>query len=103
MLFVTFNFIIAFFFQPNFTNIRFWRVVLTAIDAFGRIFTLTGMMGMAIRSTVFAYRSGVFRTVVFVMSEPLAVKTAQRIRYIHVNRNDTIKYFRYIYSVKSQE
>ena len=86
MLFVTFNFIIAFSFSQTSQIFDFGD------GPFGRILQ-TGMMGMAIRSIVFAYRSGVFRTVVFVMSEPLAVKTAQRIRYIHVNRNDTIKYF----------
>ena len=89
MLFVIFNFIVAFLSAKLH---KYLSLVLTAIDTFRRIFTLTGMMGMAIRSIVFTYRSGVFRTVVFVMSEPLAVKTAQRIRHIHINRNETIKY-----------
>ena len=57
------------------------------------VFTLTSVMSVFVCSTVLTYRSGVFGTVIFMMSEPLAVKTAQRVRYVYINWNDTIENF----------
>ena len=88
-----FEFHDCFFFQPSFTGIRFRRMTFAAVYTFRRVFTLTSVMSVAIRSTVLTYRSGVFSTVIFMMSEPLAVKTAQKVRYVYINRNDTIENF----------
>ena len=93
------------FFQPSFTGVRFRRMTFAAVNTFCRVFTLTSVMSVSIRSTVLTYRSGVFSTVIFMMSEPLAVKTAQMVRYVYINWNDTIENvlrFWNIYSVKSQ-
>ena len=92
MLFVT-EFHDCLFFQPSFTRVRFRRMTFAAVYTFRRVFTLTSVMSVSIRSIVLTYRSGVFSTVIFMMSEPLAVKTAQRVRYVYINRNDTIENF----------
>ena len=68
-------------------------MTFAAVYTFRRVFTLTSVMSMAIRSTVLTYRSWVFSAFIFMMSEPLAVKTAQRVRYVYINRNDTIENF----------
>ena len=81
------------FFQPSFTGVRFRRMTFAAVYTFRRVFTLTSVMSVSVRSTVLTYRSGVFSLVIFMMSEPLAVKTAQRARYLYINWNDTVEKF----------
>ena len=92
MLFVT-EFHDCLFFQPSFTGVRFRRMTFVAVYIFRRVFTLTGVMSVSIHSTVFTYRYMVFGTIIFMMSEPLAFKTAQRIRYVYINRDDSIENF----------
>ena len=62
------------FFQPSFTRVRFRRMTFAAVYTFRRVSTLTSVISVSIRSIILTYRSGVFSTVIFMMSEPLAVK-----------------------------